>query len=88
MSMIAGIFILKNTTTKAKVIPGTLKIWITDGTTAGYDALTAGFQTYAPEYKNTNIVFEKKTTDPIRYRTLLLKTMADGTGPDIFMVGA
>lgn len=84
--MIAGILILKNKTTKTTIIPGTLKVWITDGTTLGYDALTAGFKTYAPEYKNTNIVFEKKTTDPIRYRTLLLKTMADGTGPDIFMV--
>jgi ABC-type glycerol-3-phosphate transport system substrate-binding protein len=88
LSMISGIFILKNKTTKAKIIPGTLKIWITDGTTLGYDALTVGFKAYAPEYKNTNIVFEKKTTDPIRYRTLLLKTMADGTGPDIFMVWA
>jgi hypothetical protein len=84
--MIIGILVLKNRTTKPAVIPGTLKIWITDGTTLGYDALTLGFKAYAPEYKDTNIVFEKKTTDPIRYRTLLLKTMADGTGPDIFMV--
>ena len=88
VSMIAGILLLKNRTTTATIIPGTLKIWITDGTTLGYDALAAGFKTYAPEYKNTNIVFEKKTTDAIRYRTLLLKTMADGTGPDIFMVWA
>jgi ABC-type glycerol-3-phosphate transport system substrate-binding protein len=88
VSMIIGIFLLKNQTTQSKIMPWTLKIWITDGTTLGYDALTAGFKAYAPEYKNTDIVFEKKTTDAVRYRTLLLKTMADGTGPDIFMVWA
>jgi ABC-type glycerol-3-phosphate transport system substrate-binding protein len=89
LSMIIGILILQNQSSTTSVTPPeTLKIWITDGTSLGYEALTAGFKTYAPEYKNTNIVFEKKTTDPIRYRTLLLKTMADGTGPDIFMVGA
>lgn len=84
--MIIGILILQNKGEKEIIIPGSIKIWITDGTTLGYDALIAGFKAYAPEYKNTNIVFEKKTTDPIRYRTLLLKTMAEGTGPDIFMV--
>jgi hypothetical protein len=35
-----------------------------------------------------NIVFEKKTNDMIRYRTLLLSTMTDETGPDIFMIPA
>lgn len=88
--LIIGItlFFLQKKSTQKTVIPNSLKIWITDGTTQGYDALVKWFQAYAPEYKNMNIIFEKKTTDPIRYRTLLLSTMTDGTGPDIFMVGA
>jgi ABC-type glycerol-3-phosphate transport system substrate-binding protein len=65
-----------------------MKIWISEGTTESYSEIIEGFKKYAPEYAKTNIVIEKKSTDPLRYRTLLLSTMADGTGPDIFMVPA
>jgi hypothetical protein len=63
-----------------------MKIWIQNGTTESYESLITGFKEFAPEYKGTDIIIEKKTTDPIRYRTLLLSTMADGVGPDIFVV--
>lgn len=67
-------------------IPSSLTIWINDGTTESYKGIIDGFKSYAPEYAKMNIVFEKKTSDPSQYRTLLLNTFADGKGPDIFML--
>lgn len=88
LGIIITIVVLSNRKKDIVAVPASMKIWIQNGTTETYDTLIAWFKEYAPEYKNTDIVFEKKTTDPIRYRTLLLSTMADGVGPDIFMVGA
>lgn len=88
LALIITIVILSNKWEKVTAIPGDIKIWITSGTTEWYDSLIEGFKEYAPEFKDTTITFEKKTTDPIRYRILLLSTMAEWTGPDIFMVGA
>jgi len=84
--VIGSVFYLSNKSEKKKVAPQTMKVWITDWTTESYKDIIAGFKAYAPDYKNTNIVFEKKTSDPVRYRTLLLSTMTDETGPDIFVV--
>ena len=69
-------------------IPPVLKIWIKEWTTESYEWLKEWFKAYAPEYAKMEIIFEKKTTDPLRYRTLLLSTMTDETGPDIFMLSA
>ena len=72
----------KNTTSA----PKELKIWINEGTTEDFQKIADGFKSYNPSYKNTNIIVEKPTEDPDRYRTLLLGTMVDKTGPDIFMI--
>jgi ABC-type glycerol-3-phosphate transport system substrate-binding protein len=81
-------FLLKNQATTQSTLPKNLKIWIKDGITEDYSSLIEGFRSYAPEYAKVNIIFEKKTTDPVLYRTLLLSTMADGNAPDIIMIGA
>lgn len=88
LAIILGIFFLQRKTTQTVSAPKQLKIWIVAGTTDSYAGLIDGFKEYAPEYKTTDIVFEKKTTDLTRYRNIVLSTMADGTGPDIFMIGA
>lgn len=66
--------------------PSTLKIWITEGTSDSYDSLIEGFKKYAPEYNNTEFIIEKQTSDADRYRTLLLSTLTEWSGPDIFML--
>lgn len=63
-----------------------LKIWITEGTSDSYNSLIEGFKKYAPEYANTEIIVEKQVSNPDRYRTLILSTLTDSSGPDIFML--
>jgi ABC-type glycerol-3-phosphate transport system substrate-binding protein len=63
-----------------------LKIWITEWTTESYDKIIEWFQKYAPEYGKTTITIEKQTNDADRYRTLLLGTLTEWSGPDIFML--
>ncbi len=66
--------------------PKTLTLWINEGTTESYKGIIDGFKEYAPDYAKTTIIIEKKTQDPGQYRTLLLNTMANDGGPDIFQV--
>jgi maltose-binding protein MalE len=84
--LLIGTLFLWNQNNAHVPIPKTMKIWISEWTTESYTEIIEGFKKYAPEYTKTNIQIEKKTTDPVRYRTLLLSTMADWTWPDIFMV--
>lgn len=88
IAILVGAIYLGNAWKKKPINAWELKIWISEGKTEDYADIIEGFKAYAPEYKNTVITVEKKTTDPLRYRTLLLSTMSDGNGPDIFMVGA
>ncbi len=71
----------------SKSLSGSLNIWIIGDTTEWYETLTEGFHAYAPEYKNSPITF-KKFSDYTSYQKILLSTLADGNGPDIFMVEA
>jgi ABC-type glycerol-3-phosphate transport system substrate-binding protein len=82
------IIILSQKEEKVSTAPKELKVWIHEWATEDYDTIIKWFKEYAPEFASTNIIFEKKTTDPIRYRTLLLSMMSDSMSPDIFMVGA
>ncbi len=66
---------------------GSLNIWIVWDTTLWYDTLIEWFRAYAPEYRNAPITF-KKFSDYASYQKILLSTLADGNGPDIFMVEA
>jgi len=79
---------LSNKQKVVKEIPKSLRIWITEWTSESYKDIITNFKKYAPEYANTDIVIEKKTTDPVLYRTLLLSTLADENGPDIFMLSS
>ena len=73
--------------TKVTSLSGSLSIWLIGDTTEGYDTLKEGFKTFAPEYKNIDITF-RKFSDTASYQKILLSTLADGNGPDIFMVEA
>lgn len=86
--MILGFFMLKNKVSDGKNVPSELRIWIYEWTTESYSSIIEGFKKYAPEYKNTQIIVEKKTSDLIRYRTLILSSITDEKRPDIFMLWA
>ncbi len=79
--------ISKSGGTKTWALTGSLSIWVVGDTTSGYDSLIEWFRISAPEYKNTKIEFKKfKNTES--YQKILLSTLADGNGPDIFTVEA
>lgn len=88
--VIIGIFIIinkmNNENKNKNSAPKTLTLWINEGTTESYKGIIDGFKEYAPDYAKTTIIIEKKTQDPGQYRTLLLNTMANDGGPDIFQV--
>lgn len=75
-----------NKETKPTTVKGNLTIWLKEWTTEDFQKIIDGFKTYAPEYKNTVINVEKKVEDTEKYRNLLLTTMSDNAGPDIFMI--
>lgn len=86
VSLIATVVYISRQKKATNTIPVSLKIWITDGTSDSYKTLIEGFKKYAPEYNKTTIVVEKQTSDADRYRTLLLSTLTQWSGPDIFML--
>jgi ABC-type glycerol-3-phosphate transport system substrate-binding protein len=75
VSLIATVVYISKQKKATNIIPVSLKIWITDGTSDAYKPLIEGFKKYAPEYNKTTIVVEKQTNDADRYRTLLLSTL-------------
>jgi maltose-binding protein MalE len=62
-----------------------LNIWILDDTTEGFEKLEEWFKKSFPEYSSVTLDF-KKFNDYGSYQKILLSTLADGNGPDIFMV--
>ena len=86
VSLIATVAYISRQKKTTNTVPASLKIWITDGTTDSYKSLIEGFKKYAPEYSKTDIILEKQTNDADRYRTLLLSTLTQWSGPDIFML--
>jgi len=86
--LIITIIVLSNKKGNPVQAPKELKIWINEWTTNDYLTIIEGFKKYAPEFSSTTITVEKKTTDPVRYRTLLLSMMSDNMSPDIIMLGA
>ena len=86
VSLIATVVYISKQKKTTSTTTTSLKIWITDGTTDSYKLLIDGFKKYAPEYNNTDIIVEKQTSDADRYRTLLLSTLTEWNGPDIFML--
>lgn len=86
LATIIGFTYISNQQQNKKPKTNTMKIWITDGTTESYQKLIDGFKKYAPEYAKTEIIIEKQNSDADRYRTLLLSTVTEWSGPDIFML--
>lgn len=86
LSLIISIYYISHQSTPIKVQTGSIKIWITEGTSEGYQALIDGFRQYAPEYAKTEITIEKQSSDPEKYSKFLLETLVNGNGPDIFML--
>lgn len=86
ISLIAAVTYISGDKKTPKSTQWPLKIWITDGTTESYTPLLDWFKKYAKEYAKTEIIIEKQSSDADRYRTLLLSTLTEGSGPDIFMM--
>ena len=86
LSAIITIYYISHQSTPTKIQAGSIKIWITEGTSEGYQALVDGFRQYAPEYAKTDITIEKQSSDPEKYSKFLLETLVGGNGPDIFML--
>ncbi|MBC7504026.1 extracellular solute-binding protein [Candidatus Gracilibacteria bacterium] len=86
LALILAVVYISKQKKETNTAPDSLKIWITEGTSDSYKSLIEGFKKYAPEYTKTNIVVEKQSSDAERYRTLLLSTLTEGNGPDIFML--
>ena len=85
--LIYGAWVLSQKTETQSSTKESLTIWVTEGTTDQYTPLIEGFKKTKPEYTSANIeirVFPEYT----QYQKILLNTLADGKGPDIFMVDA
>jgi maltose-binding protein MalE len=63
----------------------TLTLWVVGNTTQQYETLFSGFEIFAPEYKNTSLDI-RVFPDYDGYQKVLLSTLAEGNGPDIFMI--
>lgn len=85
ISLLIWVFILSNNKPNNKW-SGNITIWINNWTTDDFQKIIDWFYQDNSENKKIHITVEKKTSDPEKYRTLLLSTLADWTGPDIFML--
>ena len=74
------------TTTKEKRVD-TLTVWVVGDTSEQYNKLFSWFGEYAKAYSKTKIDIQV-FSDYSQYRRLLQNTLADGKGPDIFVVDA
>lgn len=72
---------------QAKKNPPTqsLSIWVVWDTSAQYETLFSEFGTFAPEYRNTTLDI-RVFPDYEAYQKILLTTLIEWSGPDIFMV--
>ena len=86
ISIIIAVAYVSGQKKQTNTAQGSIKIWITDGTSESYAPLIEWFKKYAKEYAKTEIIVEKQTNDADRYRTILLSTLIEWSGPDIFML--
>lgn len=77
LATIIGLTYINSQQKQGKKTTNTIKIWITDGTTESYQKIVDGFKEYAPEFKKTEFIIEKQSSDADRYRTLLLSTATE-----------
>lgn len=86
VGIIFAIMMLNKKRSETVNTSGEIKVWITEGTSDDFQKVINGFKKFSPEHKNIKVTVEKKTNDPDKYRILLLSTMTEGVGPDIFML--
>jgi ABC-type glycerol-3-phosphate transport system substrate-binding protein len=89
--LLSGVFALWKISTSKELAKtekvDSLSIWVVWGTTEQYNTLFSGFGDYKKEYAKTKLDI-RVFPDYDQYRRILLSTLADGWGPDIFMVDA
>lgn len=90
IGILYGAWKLWKTDTEKTNVPKELKVWILENDSHGYDGVIEAFKKANPEYKNTKIVIENQWnySTYAEYEKMLLSTLADGNGPDIFSVYA
>ena len=70
-----------------QVISGKITVWINEGLTDDFEKVIKAFHDADPANKNIQVEVEKKSSTTVSgYNSLLLRAIADGNGPDIFMV--
>ncbi len=85
LGLLSGAWYLSQKKNTNNTSSETLTIWVTEGTTEQYAPLIEGFRKFAPEYIQSNIEI-RVFPDYTSYQKILLNTLADGKGPDIFMI--
>lgn len=71
--------------TKKAAGPKELNVWVVGDETAGFSDIITDFKKKSPQYANTEVKFTKFGSYK-DYEQTLLNVMADGNGPDIFVV--
>ena len=70
-----------------KKISGKVTVWVNEGTTDDFQKIITAFHEVDPANKNIQVEVEKKSSTTVSgYNSLVLRAIADGNGPDIFMV--
>lgn len=89
--LLSGVFALWKISTSKELAKAekvdSLSVWVVWWTTEQYNTLFSGFSSYKKEYAKTKLDI-RVFPDYDQYRRILLSTLADGWGPDIFMVDA
>lgn len=89
--LLSGVFALWKISTTAEKQKTekveSLSIWVVWGTTEQYTSLFSSWGSSSKEYAKTKLDI-RVFPDYDQYRRILLSTLADGWGPDIFMVDA
>ncbi len=84
--IVYGIWNLSQKNTKAKATPTkSLSIWVVGDTSEQYQKLFSEFGKWDPAYKSTTLDI-RVFPDYEKYQRILLSTLSEGTGPDIFMI--
>ena len=69
-----------------QVISGKITVWINEGLTDDFEKVIKAFHDADPANKNIQVEVEKKSSTTVSgYNSLLLRAIADGNGPDIFI---
>lgn len=85
IGIIFGAWRLSQSKEQSKNIASELNIWVVGDASEWFDPIIEWFKAKYPAYKKTNIVVTKFWSYD-EYQKTLLSVLADGSGPDIFVV--